>query len=204
MSEWAQTRTMFPLFVDALRQRPSITSVIVVGAADGKFVLPLLDAGFEIVAVESDEAALNGTSGKYGAYEKGLRRQAAASGLSARLTIVAADWLDISTAYSAGAVWTSCSWHYSANHRRPLAEFVRAMRDATEGDALFGAEFMMPVNIAHVSCEHYTHPAVVASVLAGWHILWSLESDIFVEEPHLGSVKPHVHRMGLVIACKTV
>ena len=46
------------------------------------------------------------------------------------------------------AVWTSCSWHYSVNHHRPLAEFVTRMQLLVGVNGLFGAEFMMPVERA--------------------------------------------------------
>jgi len=55
--------------------------------------------------------------------------------------IVEADLLGLDGDFEpVDAVWTSCSWHYSVNHHRPLAEFVAAMqtrvRAVTNLDAL--------------------------------------------------------------------
>ncbi|MER7035243.1 SAM-dependent methyltransferase, partial [Streptomyces albidoflavus] len=60
-SLWEHTLTFFPQFLAALKERaaPDAT-VMVVGASDGKFVLPLAAAGYQVVAVEHDPLALHG------------------------------------------------------------------------------------------------------------------------------------------------
>ncbi|MEU9712882.1 hypothetical protein AB0E21_30395 [Streptomyces sp. NPDC047967] len=51
-SLWEHTLTFFPQFLATLRERvaPDAT-VAVVGASDGKFVLPLAAAGYRVVAI---------------------------------------------------------------------------------------------------------------------------------------------------------
>ncbi len=50
-------------------------------------------------------------------------------GLRSRVQVVEADFLSAALpGASCDAVWTSCSWHYSANHHNPLADFVGRMQ----------------------------------------------------------------------------
>ncbi|MCX4975012.1 phage minor capsid protein [Streptomyces sp. NBC_00620] len=53
---------------------------------------------------------------------------------------------------------TKLSWHCSANHHRPLADFVTRMQSFVRPGSLFGAESMMPTEPRHAGTEHYTSP----------------------------------------------
>lgn len=103
----------------------------------------------------------------------------------------------------AGAVWTSCSWHYSVNHRRPLGDFIEAIcRLCHPGGGLFGAEYMMPVEPRHFGLEHYASLGVVRGYLPGWSVDWESYTPQFVEDPHVGQPSEHLHQMGLIIATR--
>ena len=60
-SLWEHTLTFFPQFLATLKERclPDAT-VAVIGASDGKFVLPLAAAGYRVIAIERDPFALHG------------------------------------------------------------------------------------------------------------------------------------------------
>ncbi|MEU3007985.1 class I SAM-dependent methyltransferase [Streptomyces sp. NPDC007020] len=150
-SLWVHTLTFFPQFLATLRERvaPGAT-VAVVGVSDGKFVLPLAAAGYRVVAIERDAVALHGGDvhlpGDSQAHALGLIDRLKLEELHERVEVVEDDFLNGEPlGLQCDAVWTSCSWHYSANHHRPLGEFVDRMRRLVRPGGMFGAEFMMPV-----------------------------------------------------------
>ncbi|MEV6318039.1 SAM-dependent methyltransferase [Streptomyces sp. NPDC051776] len=209
-SLWENTLTFFPQFLATLRERvaPDAT-VAVVGASDGKFVLPLAAAGYDVVAIERDAVALHGGDvhlpGDSQAHALGLIDRLKREELHDRVQIVEDDFLDGEPlSVRCEAVWTSCSWHYSANHHRPLAEFVDRMKRLVRQDGVFGAEFMMPVERRHHMIEHYTSPERLRHHFLGdWEVLLTLRTNEFTERPHVGQLRDHTHRMGLLMATRT-
>ncbi|WP_228540325.1 class I SAM-dependent methyltransferase [Nocardia sp. XZ_19_369] len=200
--------TFFPQFRRALAEecQPGAT-VTVVGASDGKFVLPLAEDDHPVIAIESDPVALNGgevllpVSGIASA--PGLVGRLKDAGLDELVRVVCADFLDTAPGQvAADAVWTSCSWHYSANHKRPLGEFVTRMQQLVRPGGVFGAEFMMPFEYRHEYVEHYTTPDQLARYFAPdeWTVLLRLQTEVFTERAHVGQLRDHKHRMGLLIA----
>lgn len=206
-SVWEATKTFFPLFLDQMRAG-NTQWVCVVGASDGKYVLPLARRGLQVIAIERDPRALNGGAvtlpGATSGAMAGLRQRLVAEDLAHQVTIVEADILDLPEhLVNVDAVWTSCAWHYSINHRRPLAEFIAAMQNLLRSDeGLFGAEYMMPVEPRHFGCEHYPDTGELRRHFTGWNILWEAYTPAFVEDPHVEQPHPHVHRMGLMIASR--
>ncbi|MFJ6519125.1 SAM-dependent methyltransferase [Streptomyces filamentosus] len=210
LSLWEHTLTFFPQFLGALRERtPADSTVAVIGASDGKFVLPLTAAGYRVVAIERDPFALHGgpvsLPGDSEAHAPGLIDRLTSEKLHDRVQVIEEDFL--TTEIPEGhcdAVWTSCSWHYSANHRSPLADFVGRMQSLVRKRGLFGAEFMMPVEARHQFIEHYTSPEELAGHFgAGWNVQLTLRTGPFTEQPHIGQPYDHTHRMGLLIAART-
>jgi hypothetical protein len=131
----------------------------------------------------------------------GLRSRLAAAQLTDQVQIVHADVLQLKDIEPADAAWTSCSWHYSMNHHRPLADFIDSMsRLCKSPGGVFGAEFMMPIQPRHFDIEHYLEAGEIRRYLPGWDIMWETYTPPFVEAPHIGQLDEHVHRMGLVIA----
>ncbi|MFJ6349136.1 class I SAM-dependent methyltransferase [Streptomyces sp. NPDC092046] len=209
-SLWERTLTFFPQFLAALKERASPdATVAVVGASDGKFVLPLAAAGYRVIAIERDPFALHGGEvslpGDAHAQVPGLIDRLKAEDLRDRVQVIGEDFLTAELPEGhCDAIWTSCSWHYSANHRSPLGDFVRRMQDLVRKEGLFGAEFMMPVEERHQFIEHYTSPERLARHFGpGWDVLLTARTNQFVERPHLGQPYDHTHRMGLLIAAHT-
>ncbi|MFI2204720.1 class I SAM-dependent methyltransferase [Streptomyces sp. NPDC020192] len=204
-SLWQETRTFFPLFLSLIKERGA-KSVCVVGASDGKFVLPLVRRGIRVVAIERNTTALNGgpvvLPGGVESTMSGLRKRLAEEGFSNLVEIVEADILDLTAELEpSDAVWTSCSWHYSINHRRPLGEFVATMKSLCRPHGgVFGAEYMMPVEPRHLTLEHYPEEGGMRHHFPGWTIDWETYTPPFLEAPHVEQLHQHVHRMGLIIA----
>lgn len=191
-SPWQTTRTFFPLFARQCELDRARTAAIV-GAADGKFVLPLARAGARVTAIDCDREALDS-----------LRQRLAAEGLTERVEIITADVLDLIDFEVHDAVWTSCSWHYSRNHRRPLKEFVDALERLCTPHGLLGTEYMMPSEARHQRIEHYLPEGRIRAYLPDWHPIWETYTPVFDEAPHPGQPKPHQHRMGLFIGRRIV
>ncbi|MFJ9926684.1 SAM-dependent methyltransferase [Streptomyces misionensis] len=209
-SLWEHTLTFFPQFLATLRERvaPDAT-VAVVGASDGKFVLPLAAAGYRVVAIERDALAVHGGEvrlpGDSQVRAMGLIDRLKLEDLHDRVQVIEEDFLAGEPLnVPCEAVWTSCSWHYSANHHRPLAEFVDRMLRLVRPGGVFGAEFMMPVERRHHLVEHYTSPERLhRHFLGDWDMLLTLRTNEFTERPHIGRPHDHSHRMGLLLAARS-
>ncbi|WP_263166410.1 SAM-dependent methyltransferase [Streptomyces sp. SCSIO ZS0520] len=138
-------------------------------------------------------------------YHPGLLGRLGEYGLGGRVTVVEGDFLDTAARLaSCDAVWTSCSWHYSANQARPLPLFLGRMQDLVCATGLFGAEFFMPLASRHRSVEHYTSPERLMRHFApsAWQILLTLRTGIFTEHPHIDHPHEHEHRMGFLLAAR--
>jgi hypothetical protein len=206
-SVWEDTRTFFPVFLALIKAKQAQT-VCVVGASDGKFVLPLARRGIRVIAIERDPFALDGgpvtLPGPIDATMPGLRKRLSEEGLTDLVKIIQADLLTASEWMDpADAVWTSCTWHYSINHRRPLADFIAVMDQLCRPcGGVFGAEYMMPIEPRHFTIEHYPSEGCVRGLLPGWSIEWEAYTPPFLEAPHIERLTEHVHRMGLIIATR--
>jgi hypothetical protein len=202
-SLWQDTRTFFPLFQAELANR-SIETVCVVGASDGKFVVPLARRGYRVTAIERDRRALDGGPVELPGYVPGqmlgLRSRLEREGVVRNVEIIEGDLLTLDALPRCDGVWTSCSWHYSVNHHRPLGQFIQRMQDLCTEDGLFGAEFMLPVTKRHETIEHYLEEGEIHRYLPGWRLLWEAYTPQFTEAPHVEQLEPHLHRMGLVLA----
>ncbi|UUN27532.1 class I SAM-dependent methyltransferase [Streptomyces sp. FIT100] len=209
-SLWEHTLTFFPQFLATLKERvaPDAT-VAVVGASDGKFVLPLAAAGYRVIAIERDALVLHGGEislpGDNHTHARGLIDRLKLEELYDKVRVVEEDFLQGDPLnISCDAIWTSCSWHYSANHHRPLAEFVDRMQRLVRPGGVFGAEFMMPVEKRHHLVEHYTSPERLRHHFIGdWDVLLTLRTNEFTERAHIGQPQDHTHRMGLLLAART-
>lgn len=202
-SLWQDTKTFFPLFLAELEARP-VKTVCVVGASDGKFVIPLAERGYRVLAIERDPQAVQGgpvtLPGCVPGEMLGLRRRLEIEGVAGDVDIVEGDLLELDVLPSCDAVWTSCSWHYSVNHRRPLVDFIGRLQALCAATGVLGAEYMMPVRTRQMEIEHYPQKGDIRRYFEGWRFLWETYTPTFVEDPHVEQLKPHMHRMGLVVA----
>lgn len=218
-SLWERTLTFFRQFMATLREHlPADATVTVVGAGDGRFVLPLAAAGYRVIAVDRDPCALHGGEvalpGDSEAHALGLVDRLRLEELHSRVSVVEADFLqDFSANAPCDAVWTSRSWHYSANRHRPLSEFVGRMQHLVRPGGVFGAEFIMPTEQRHHLVEHYTSPERLHRYfLSEWHVLLTLRTGEFAEIPplchalgqnHCGRPRERTRRVGLFLASRS-
>lgn len=203
LSVWQDTKTFFPIFRAELARRPAKT-VCVVGASDGKFVVPLAQDGYRILAIEPDRIAIDGGAVEFPENVQGemlgLRQRLAYEEVADRVEIVESDIFDAVDLPPADAVWTSCSWHYPMNYPRPLEQFISRMQAFCTSGGVVGAEYMMPVEPEHVRVEHYLEQGAIRSYFSGWDLLWEAYTPPFIEAPHIEVLEPHVHRMGFIVA----
>ncbi|WP_405431959.1 class I SAM-dependent methyltransferase [Streptomyces anulatus] len=208
-SMWRHTLTFFPQFLAALKERTEPDSTVtVIGASDGRLVVPLAAAGYRVIAIERDPLALHGgeveLSGDRTGHAMGMIERLKQEGLHDRVQVVEEDFLASEpVSVPCDAAWTSCSWHYRANHHRPLGEFVDRMQRLVRPGGLFGAEFMMPITRRHHVLEHYTSPEKLRRYFVrDWDVLLTLRTDEFTEQAHVGQLTDHNHRMGLLLAAR--
>lgn len=207
-SSWAETKTFFPLLVSRLEGRGVTGSACIVGASDGKFVLPLIDKAWSVTAIDNDPIALYGGQIEFpkGVFldTPGLRGRSRELDLELGLTLVLADMYEFVPEAQYDVVFTSCSWHYSKNHQRPVRDFVRQMQRCVSVGGIFCAEYMMPVEAKHFDSEHYMHEGQIRNYFPReeWDILEEFYTAPFRERAHLGNLEDHVHRMGFFMAQK--
>ena len=115
-SLWTDTRTYFPLLAAYLEREGIGGQALVVGASDGKFVMPLAAGGWHVTAVEVDAAAIHGGSvvlpGGEVVRAPGLIERVCNAGLAERVNTIEADFRDLQFGPRFDVVFTSCSWHY--------------------------------------------------------------------------------------------
>ena len=209
-SVWQKTKTFFSLFLDQLHAPFSETgSICIVGASDGKFVLPLTERGWRVIAIEVDNTALYGGPVEFpetGQQEiLGLIKRLRIEGLEQHIEIINDDFLVCRVPGPCSAVFTSCSWHYSRNRHRPILEFIERMQAIVEEGGIFCAEYMMPCEPQHEGKEHYLKEGELRKHFTrDWEVMEEFYTVPFVEEAHVGNLVDHIHRMGFFIARKVI
>ena len=207
-SIWEGTKTFFPLFLDRLdRHFGAPGRACIVGAADGKFVLPLLRQGWEVVAIEDDLTALHGgmaeLPGGKSSRIPGLLGRLRDEGILSGVEIVEADFLTCELPLSCDAAFTSCSWHYSKNHRVPVSVFIRKMQAIVRARGIFCAEYMMPQEERHHNVEHYLAEGALREFFGNeWSVVDEFYTEPFLEKAHIGNLNDHSHRMGFLLAVR--
>ena len=208
-SFWDKTKTFFPLFVKQLEGSSNTgLTVCVVGASDGKFILPLAEKGYRVKAVELDETALKGgfvnlPSGQVGKMI-GLYKRLDEEGLTDKVEVFPSDFLDNTFVLPrTDAIFTSCSWHYSRNHVVPLSNFIQKMQSGVISQGIFCAEYMMPLEEKHFRTEHYVQEGQLRSMFDdNWQVIDEFYTAPFSEKAHVGNLFDHWHRMGFFMAQK--
>lgn len=208
-SSWKETKTFFPLLLNVLRERGSVGNACIVGASDGKFVIPLAQRGWDVFAIDNDRTALFGGTIEFprGVFSQtlGLMGRAEELNLQSRIELICEDIYELVLRESFDVVFTSCSWHYSKNHHKPVRDFVHQMQKCVRADGIFCAEYMMPVEAKHFDSEHYMCEGQIRQYFARneWEILEEFYTAPFLERAHLGNLTDHVHRMGFFMAHRT-
>jgi hypothetical protein len=208
LSYWAPYFTYFPALSRyiplgdyAKRVRPR---ACVLGASDGKFALPLLRAGWEVVGVETDETFLDGGVLDLvdGPHEiVGLRKRLADEGLEDRCTIVEKDYMTLEAAGDFQFVMGSGLWSMPPNRGHSMqALFDHAMGMVAPGGVFF-ADYLVGLTPEDQACGYYPGVEELGGIVArdGWELFENVDLGIYGES-HVGLEEWHYHRYAAVIA----
>lgn len=159
-------------------------SICIVGASDGKFVMPFLRSGFSVTAYEIDETAIYGgkkifpidrqyvktkkyvhNSDRNPEYQKvpceernilGLKKRAEIEGLDGLLVIKQENFYKSPPSAEFDAVFTSCSIPYPCNFDIPVADIFNTLQKSVSEDGYLYMDYMMPLEDCHSwRPEHY-------------------------------------------------
>ncbi|PNG22748.1 class I SAM-dependent methyltransferase [Streptomyces cahuitamycinicus] len=189
-----------PLGEYARRVRPR---ACVLGVSDGKFALPLLRAGWEVVGVESDELFLDGgeldlVDGHHDIL--GLRERLAAEGLADRCTVVEQDYMTLPAEGDFQLVLGSGLWSMPPNRAHTMEALVRHAMDMVAPGGLFFGEYLIGLNDDERQCGYYPTAAEMDRIVKrpGWELFENADLGIRGES-HLGYEQWHYHRYAAVI-----
>ncbi|MFD4668827.1 hypothetical protein ACFWNN_03780 [Lentzea sp. NPDC058450] len=207
-SYWAPYFTYFPALSRyiplgdyARRVRPR---ACVLGASDGKFALPLLRAGWEVVGVETDETFLDGGVLDLvdGPHEiVGLRKKLADEGLEDRCTIIEQDYMTLEASGDFQFVMGSGLWSMPPNRGHSLQTlFDHAMGMVAPGGVFF-ADYLVGLTPEDQACGYYPGIEEMGGIVArdGWEVFENVDLGIYGES-HVGFEEWHFHRYAAVIA----
>lgn len=176
----------------------------VLGASDGKFALPLLRAGWEVVAVETDELFLDGggldlSDGHHDIV--GLRRRLAAEGLEERCTIVEQDYMTLPAQGDFQLVMGSGLWSMPPNRVHSLQKLVDHAMDMVAPGGIFFGDYLIGLNDDEIACGYYPETNEMDKIVdrPGWRIFENADCGIYGES-HLGYEQWHFHRYAAVIS----
>jgi hypothetical protein len=202
-SYWAPFLTYFPALGTYLDARHE--SACVLGASDGKFVVPLLRAGFQVTAVDTDEVFLFGGSAgltRSGLTLKGLVTRLAEEDVTDRCAVVVRNYMEWKPPQTFDIVVTSGLWSMPQNHRYSLAELVGRAQDLTASGGILFADYLAELPEEQVG-EHYPALTQVSHLFGtgGWELLESVDLGIHGES-HYDKPEWHYHRFAALIARK--
>ncbi|MGW7003165.1 hypothetical protein ACWGCW_10125 [Streptomyces sp. NPDC054933] len=189
-----------PLGEYARRVRPR---ACVLGVSDGKFALPLLRAGWEVVGVETDQLFLTGgeldlIDGHHDIV--GLYDRLATEGFEDRCTVVEQDYMTLPAEADFQLVMGSGLWSMPPNRAHKLQELIHhAMNMVAPGGIFFG-EYLIALNDDERECGYYPDTAGMEQIVTrpGWELFENADLGIHGES-HLGYEQWHYHRYAAAI-----
>lgn len=202
-SIWQNTKTYFPYFINAINSSDIDYPICIIGAADGKFVIPLAKLGIPVIAIEKNPFYIHG-----GYYEnffvKGLVKRLKEENLSMHVQVLCCDFRNIKIPTKCSGVFTSCSWHYPENYDTSLFLFINKMKNLLCENGIFCAEYMMPCTKKEKEIEHYLEKGCIETFFSKkkWDILIKKYSGLHKELPHIGKDYEHYHKVGFILARK--
>lgn len=196
-SIWGEAPSRLYRFKDLIQKRfGTDASICIVGACDGKFVMPFLRSGFAVTAYELDEVAIYGgkkecplkrqaisimeykpNPARNPIYQKlpseekeilGLKKRVELEGVNELLTIEEANFYKNPPKRKFDAVFTSCSIPYPCNFDVPVAEIFRVLQESVSKRGYLYMDYMMPLEDCHTwRPEHYLRKGETRRYLEG-------------------------------------
>lgn len=177
-SIWGNPPSRLYRFREILREKfGNSAKICIVGASDGKFVLPFLRAGLEVTAYELDEVAAFGGEKSFPLervfvqrleyipnpyrnpkYQNvpaekreilGLKRRVAMEGLEHLLTIRMENFYRNPPSETYAGVFTSCSIPYPCNFDIPVPNIISALKNSVSAGGYLYMDYMMPLEDHH-------------------------------------------------------
>lgn len=208
-SYWSPYYSAFPLIGDHVldvESRQPAPAACVIGASDGKFVTPLLQRGWSVVAIELDQTFLDG-----GTIElrdglrsvSGLRQRVAELGAEGRCEIVREDYMSWLPRERFSLVTTSGLWCMPDNRKYDLVSLVKRQQEYVRQHGIFFADYLMATNSEERATGFCPEPDELAAIFdpAEWMIHLNHEMGRFGES-HLGWEDWHEHRYAAIIAVR--
>jgi hypothetical protein len=203
-SFWGDLYSSFPLLAAELAGRDLIGwEACVLGASDGKFVVPLAGGGVQVTAVDVDPVMLyGGDVPRPGRTDHiaGLVRNLADEGLTDRCVIIEADYMDWEPGRAFDIVMTSGSWPYNRNLKHGLAGVVCRMQRLTGPGGYVFADYLLPYTDAELANELYPQPDDLDRLFPAdeWRSVHNHDVGL-VSESHYGAEEWHSHRYGALL-----
>jgi 2-polyprenyl-3-methyl-5-hydroxy-6-metoxy-1,4-benzoquinol methylase len=192
---WPETKTFFPLLVDYFGENEvTDLNILVIGAADGKFVIPLSKYAKNITALEFDQSCFVDTQG-FECLPSKIKRYNLAN-----VKIVQNDFQNFASDDRYDLIFTSCSWHYSRNKQFGLGNFIDKIASLILPNGLLFLEYMMPSEDWHYQEERYLAESQIFNHLdrkLGYKTIYSFYTDKFPEKAHFAVPYDHFHKMGV-------
>lgn len=180
-------------------------TMLVIGCADGKFVLPAARRGWHVLAVDLDPRMVSGcgADASVGILEPvpGLQSRLAVEGLAANVDVFTADFMTLDLP-PVDALWTSGCLQYSVNSRHHIGRLTDSLRRKLKRGGLGFIEYMLPDEqklIGRPNCpaEGWWRDEFPAN---GWEVLSHVSLRNRPESGHPYVPDPHIHSWGRVLA----
>lgn len=202
-SFWGELFSSFPRIAVETGEDLKGMTACVLGASDGKFVIPLAAAGCRVTAVDVDPVMLyGGDVQRPGRIEhvNGLTRNMAEEGVSDNCVIVEHDYMTWRTEDVFDIVITSGSWPYNRNFEYGLAGVVGRMQELTAPGGYLFADYLAPYTDYERTVELYPEPADLDRLFPAerWHTVANEEVGV-IGESHYGAEEWHYHRYAALL-----
>lgn len=195
---WPETKTFFPLLFDHLETNSYRNlNILIIGGADGKFVIPLAKFSDKITVLEPDNSCFVDSPD----FES-LPSKIAKHGLRG-VEIYQVDLQNFQTDEKYDLILTSCSWHYSRNKEFGIWNFVDKILAFSRSDTILFLEYMMPSENWHLQEERYLQEQQLTDYISKKEIVqieYSFYTDKFPEKAHFAVPYDHFHKMGVLMA----
>lgn len=230
-SAWGTAGTRLYTFIRRIKREKGINAdICVIGASDGKFVLPFLRNGFNVTAVDFDKTALYGgqkiipkkrniinktiythmdSKPTYiqlpteVVYIDGLKRRAEKESLSDKLKIIETDAYRDCLCNEFDAVFTSCSIQYKSNRDLPVEEIMNKLKALVKPNGYLYMDYMMPLEESHTWKEphFFRNREILQYFNDDWIIHYIKEMrKPIFEAAHIDRPEDHFHRFGYILA----
>lgn len=184
-SIWGYPPRRFFRFLNRIEREGLPKTLAVLGCGDGRYVVPAAKRGFEVLAIERDEAALFDTDG--------LVNRLKQEGVTELVTVENQDFFMYHPRQVYSGVFTSGSIHYIENSKYSLAQVTHGIKKYTVGKGWLLLEYIYPTENRDPS-RHYVHGSQLAQYFnsSEWRIT-SNKRKTYIEESNPRS--DHIHNI---------